>query len=385
MTKVVEKMIPFTHLHVHSQYSILDGAASVKALVQKAKKDKMKALALTDHGSMFGIKEFHATCSAEGIKPILGCETYVAARSMKNKSEKIDRSGYHLILLAKNKTGYRNLIKLVSVANNDGFYYKPRIDKELLKKHSEGLIVSSACLGGEVPNLLMNNRIKDAEEVIQWYKNIFGDDYYLEIMRHPAEALEQRQEVYDNQVKVNKLIVPLAKKYGIKVIATNDVHFTNAEDADAHDLLICLNTGKDLDDPNRMRYTKQEWFKTQTEMNELFSDIPESLANTEEIESKIEKFELNSAPIMPVFPIPKEIGTEEEFRAKYSEEQLIEEFGEDSFKRLGGYEKVVRVKLESAYLHHLTYNGAKERYGDPIEKSITETISVHCKTESPRK
>ena len=367
-------MIPFTHLHVHSQYSILDGAASINALVSKAKKDKMSALALTDHGTMFGIKEFHATCTKEGIKPILGCETYVAARTMKDKKDKVDRSGYHLILLAKNKTGYKNLVKLISIASNEGFYYKPRIDKELLEKYSEGLIATSACLGGEVPNLIMNNRISDAETAIQWYKNIFGNDYYLELMRHPAEDSEQREDVYDNQVKVNKLIIPLAKKYGVNILATNDVHFTNAEDAEAHDLLICLNTGKDLDDPSRMRYTKQEWFKTQNEMNTLFSDIPDALTNTAKIAEKIETYELNSSPIMPVFPIPEEIGTEEEFRSKYPEDKLLKEFGEDSFNRLGGYDKVLRVKLESTYLRHLTYEGAKKRYGDPLEKSVSERL-----------
>ena len=373
-------MIPFTHLHVHSQYSILDGAASVKALVAKAKKDKMNALALTDHGAMFGIKEFHATCKQAGIKPILGCETYVAARSIQSKKDKIDRSGYHLILLAKNKTGYKNLVKLISTASTEGFYYKPRVDKELLEKYSEGLIVSSACLGGEVPNLLMNNKVSEAEDVIQWYKNIFGDDYYLELQRHPAESQEQREDVYDNQKKVNKLIIPLAKKYGVKIIATNDVHFTNAEDADAHDLLICLNTGKDLDDPTRMRYTKQEWFKTQAEMNKLFSDVPEALTNTAEIAGKIEDYELNSAPIMPVFPIPEDIGTEEEFRQKFPEEKLLEEFGDDAFERLGGYDKVLRVKLESTFLTHLTYEGAKQRYGDPLESSVTERLDFELDT-----
>jgi len=373
-------MIPFTHLHVHSQYSILDGAASVKALVTKAKKDKMKTLALTDHGTMFGIKEFHATCSREGIKPIIGCETYVAARTMKDKKDKIDRSGYHLILLAKNKTGYKNLVKLISIASCEGFYYKPRIDKELLEKYSEGLIATSACLGGEVPNLIMNNRISDAEDTIQWYKNLFGDDYYLELMRHPAESQEQREDVYDNQVKVNKLIIPLAKKYGVKIIATNDVHFTNAEDADAHDLLICLNTGKDLDDPTRMRYTKQEWFKTQAEMNEVFSDVPDALTNTAEIADKIERYELNSAPIMPAFPIPENIGTEEEFRISYPEDKLLEEFGDDAFKRLGGYDKILRVKLESTFLRHLTYLGAKERYGDPLDKSVSERLDFELDT-----
>lgn len=373
-------MVPFTHLHVHSQYSILDGAASVPALVNKAKSDNMTALALTDHGTMFGIKEFHAACNKSEIKPILGCETYVASRTINDKNDKVDRSGHHLILLAKNKTGYGNLIKLISVANTEGFYYKPRIDKDLLLKHHEGLIASSACLGGEIPQLIMSNHMKDAEDAILWYKNLFGEDYYLELMRHPAEAIEQRQEVYDWQVMVNKQLVVLAKKLGVKLIATNDIHFTNKEDADAHDLLICLNTGKDFDDPNRMRYTKQEWFKTQAEMNQLFGDIPEALANTMEVVEKIENYELNSAPIMPVFPIPEEIGTEEEFAQKYSEADLREEFGDAAFERLGGYDKVLRVKLESAFLEHLAFEGAKERYGDPLEASVEERLTFELNT-----
>jgi len=373
-------MIPFAHLHVHSQYSILDGAASVNDLVNKAKTDGMKALALTDHGTMFGIKEFHASCKRMEIKPILGCETYVAARTINDKKDKVDRSGHHLILLAKNKTGYRNLIKLISIANTDGFYYKPRIDKNLLEKYSEGLVISSSCLGGEIPTLLMNNHVKDAEESILWFKKIFGDDYYLELQRHPAEMPQQREDVYDNQVKVNEMIIPLAKKHNVKIIATNDVHFTNAEDADAHDLLICLNTGKDVDDPNRMRYTKQEWFKTQKEMNELFADVPEALANTAEIVDKIEEYELDSAPIMPVFPIPEEFGTEEQLKEEFTEEQLKEEFSEAAFNRLGGYEKVIRVKLEAAYLRHLTLNGAKERYGDPIPEDVATRLEFELNT-----
>ena len=367
-------MIPFTHLHVHSQYSILDGAASVDALVSKAKKDGMTALALTDHGTMFGIKEFHATCKKYGIKPILGCETYVAERSIQDKKDKIDRSGDHLILLAKNNKGYRNLVKLISIANNEGFYYKPRIDKTILEKYCEGLIVSSSCLGGEIPTLIMKNQIQEAEESIQWFKRVFGSDYYLELQRHPSELPQQREDVYDKQVQVNKVIVALAKKYGVKVIATNDVHFTNAEDADAHDLLICLNTGKDFDDPARMRYTKQEWFKTQQEMNLLFSDVPEALFNTAEIVEKAEDYELNSAPIMPVFPIPKEFGTEQDYQIKYPENVLRAEFTDKSFGELGGFEKVVRVKLEANYLKHLTYIGAKERYGDPMPEDVVARL-----------
>lgn len=373
-------MVPFVHLHVHSQYSILDGAASIQQLVGKAKADSMPAVALTDHGAMFGIKEFHAACQKEGIRPILGCETYVAVRSMADKNDKVDRSGHHLILLAKNKVGYVNLIKLISAANTEGFYYKPRIDKAILERYHEGLIASSACLGGEIAQHIMNDDLKAAKEAIMWYKNVFGSDYYLELMRHPAESQREREEVYDYQVNVNKHLIQLARETGVKLIATNDVHFTNAEDAEAHDLLICLNTGKDFDDPNRMRYTKQEWFKSQAEMNDLFEDVPEALENTMEIVEKVEDYELNSPPIMPVFPIPKEIGTEEEFRERYSEEALREEFGDSAFERLGGYDKVLRVKLESALLEHLTYEGAKERYGDPIPENVKSRLDFELET-----
>jgi DNA polymerase III subunit alpha len=373
-------MIPFTHLHVHSQYSILDGAASVSDLVNKAKEDKMNALALTDHGTMLGIKEFHLSCKKAGIKPILGCETYLAARTIHDKSNKEDRYGSHLILLAKNRTGYKNLIKLISIANTEGFYYKPRIDKNLLKKYKEGLIVSSGCMGGEIPQMLKNNHLKDAENIILWYKEIFGPDFYLELMKHPAEERIQREEVYEIQLRINKLLLELGHKHQIKLIATNDVHFTNAGDADAHDLLICLNTGKDIDDSSRLRYTKQEWFKTQREMNELFADVPEALANTSEVAEKIEYFELDSAPIMPVFPIPENFGTEEDFKKTYPEKELIKEFGEAAFKRLGGYEKIIRVKLESEYLKHLTYIGAKKKYGNPVPEEISRRLDFELQT-----
>ena len=373
-------MVSFTHLHVHSQYSILDGAASIDGLVSKAKQDGMKALALTDHGMMFGIKEFHNTCIRNGIKPILGCETYVAARTIDDKNDKVDRSGYHLILLAKNMQGYRNLVKLISAANTEGFYYKPRIDKILLEKYSEGLIASSACLGGEIAQKILNNHDRELEEAVIWFKSVFGEDYYFELMRHPSEIPEQRIDVYDRQVEVNRKIIELAEQHQIKVIATNDVHFINAEDADAHDLLICLNTGKDIDDPSRMRYTKQEWFKTQAEMNELFADVPEALENTAEVVGKIEDFELNASPIMPVFPIPESFGTEEEFRDKYTEDMLLEEFGLETFEGWGGYEKVLRVKYEADYLRHLTYEGAKKRYGDPVPEDVCTRLDFELST-----
>lgn len=373
-------MVPFTHLHVHSQYSILDGAASISGLVQKAKSDGMKALALTDHGTMLGIKEFHSTCKKSGIKPILGCETYVAARSIDDKTGKEDRSGDHLILLAKNKTGYRNLVKLISIANMEGFYYKPRIDKSLLEKYSEGLIVSSACLGGEIPAHIYEGRPEEAEEAVRWYKKIFREDFYLELMRHPSELPQLREEVYNKQVVVNEHLVRLAKLYDVKLIATNDIHFINSEDADAHDLLICLNTGKDLDDPNRMRYTKQEWFKTTAEMNALFADIPEALFNTNEIVEKIEEYKLDADPIMPVFPIPENFGNESEFRKTVTEEQLIKEFGENAYNRLGGFEKVTRVKFESEYLRHLVYQGARSKYGDPVPEHVSTRLDFELET-----
>jgi len=374
-------MISFTHLHVHSQYSILDGAASVRGLIAKAKGDGMTALALTDHGNMFGAKEFYDVCKKEGIKPILGCETYVAEQSRHSKKDaKVDRSGYHLILLAKNMVGYRNLLKLVSAAYTEGFYYKPRIDKELLEKYHEGLIVSSACLGGEVPQHIMANNLKDAEETILWFKSIFGEDFYLELQRHPSELEEMRRNVYENQVMVNKQLVELAKKHEVKLICTNDIHFINQEDADAHDLLICLNTGKDLDDPSRMRYTKQEWFKTTSEMNKLFADIPEALANTQEINDKIELYNLSSSPIMPVFPIPEDFGKEEDYREKFTQEMLIEEFTEEWFTSIGGYDKVIRVKLEADYLAHLTWIGARHHYGEPFTDEVKERIEFELST-----
>ena len=372
-------MKPFNHLHVHSQYSILDGQASIKGLVNKAHSDGMKALALTDHGTMFGIKEFWNACKSPNygnpefkkedwfkVKPILGCETYVAARGIHNKSAKEDRSGYHLIILAKNHTGYKNLLKMVSIANTEGFYYKPRIDKPLLEKYGEGIIVTSACLGGEVPQKIMSGDIDGAKETIKWFKNLFGEDYYLELQRHPAESFRERQEVYENQVRVNAVLKELSAEMGVKLIAANDVHFTNQEDADAHDILICLNTGKNFEDENRMRYTKHEWFKSTSEMNQLFSDIPEALEHTNEVAEKVEVYELDSAPIMPEFPIPEDFATWDDYHKKFSEDDLKEEF--ERYDKMGGYEKVLRIKFEADYLRHIVYKGAAKRYGEGFEK-----------------
>ncbi len=371
---------PFVHLHVHSQYSILDGAAKTSAIAAKAKADGMPAVALTDHGAMFGSKEFHVSCSKEGIKPIIGVEAYVAKRGHLRKDDKTDASGHHLIILAKNYKGYQNLLKLTSIAHTDGMYYKPRIDKELLEEYSEGLIVSSACLGGEVAQHIMAGNFNKAKETILWYKSIFGDDYYLEMMRHKNNDARLKKDIWENQVKVNKILCEFSKELGVKLVATNDSHFIDPEDAEAHDVLVCLSTGRDYDDPTRMRYTKQEWFKTTQEMNELFADVPEALANTVEIAEKVEAFELNSDPIMPPFDIPEEFGTAAEYTEKYSEEALIEEFGKQSFDRLGGYNKVIQIKLEADYLQHLTFIGAHKRYGEKLEEHVTERLNFELNT-----
>ena len=380
--------MPFTHFHVHSQYSILDGAASVPGLIDKAIADGMPAIALTDHGNMFGIKLFYDLCRKKGIKPVLGVEAYVARVSLHSKEKPVDRSGEHLIILAKNLQGYKNLVQLCSAAFVDGYYYRPRIDKAILEKHHEGLIVSSACLGGEICQKIMAGDIEGADKAALWYKNLLGEDYYLEVMRHPAASAKERAEVYENQVKCNAEILRMGERLGIKVIATNDVHFLNEEDAEAHDLLICLNTRKDLDDPNRMRYTRQEWFKTTAEMQALFSDIPWVLENTQEIVDKVEEYKLDSDPLMPVFPIPPELGTEEEYRKRFTEEDLFNEFtrnekgevvltqeeAEKKVKKLGGVDRLYRIKLEADYLKELAMKGAKKRYGEEIPPDIMERL-----------
>jgi len=385
-----EKTAPagdFVHLHVHSQYSILDGATDIKKLVKKAKTDGMPAVALTDHGFMYGIKLFYDTCRKEGIKPILGCETYVARRTRFDRGknlpagadEKIDRSGHHLILLAKNLTGYHNLVRLVSLAATEGFYYRPRIDKEILERYHEGLIVCSACIAGEIPRKILAGDEAGAEETARWFKNIFGDDFYLEVMRHPNNVTDETREVYERQLRCEKPIFEIAKKLGIKVIASNDVHFLNENDASAHDILLCLNSGRKVSDEKRLRYTRQEWFKTTAEMKELFHDHPEILLNTLEVANKVEEYDLNSSPIMPVFPIPEEFGSETQLRERVSEDELRAEFG-DRFEKLGGVDKVYRIRFEYDYLRHLTQKGAHRRWGETIPEDVQERIDFELET-----
>lgn len=336
-------MATFTHLHVHTQYSVLDGASGIKELFAKAKADGQTALAITDHGNMFGVKEFLKEAKKAGIKPIVGCEVYVARKSRFDKNGKLDQGGHHLILLAKNKEGYHNLTKLVSMGYIDGFYSRPRIDKDILFKHCEGLIVSTACIGGEIPRLIRMGQFEEAERVALEFKLYFGDDFYLEIQRHQTSDMNAERTVFDKQVIANKGLLELSKRIGVKVIATNDVHFVNPEDAEAHDRLICLNTGADLDDPKRMRYTKQEWMKTQGEMAAVFSDLPEVLSNTMEVADKIEDYIISSKAIMPIFPIPDEFANDDD------------------------------------YLRHITYEGAKKRYPE-LDDAVRERIDFELET-----
>jgi DNA polymerase-3 subunit alpha len=336
-------MSVFSHLHVHTQYSILDGAASIPLLIDKVKSLGMDAVAITDHGNMFGVKEFHNSATKKGIKPVIGCEIYVAKRSIADVTGKEDRSGDHLILLAKNLTGYKNLIKLVSMAWIKGFYYKPRIDKELLAKHSEGLIASSACLAGEIPDEILNGTIAGAEAALKSYLDIFGEDFYLEVQRHETYDPDADMTVFPLQQKVIEVLKKLSVKYNVRLIATNDVHFINAEDAEAHDRLICINTVKDIDDPDRLRYSKQEYIKSEDEMRKIFSDIPEAVENVAELVAKIEKYKLDHTPVMPEFELPE------------------------------GYTD------KDEYLRHLTYQGAKERWGT-LTGEQTERIDFELET-----
>jgi DNA polymerase-3 subunit alpha len=382
---------PFVHLHVHSYFSQLDGMSSITGLVDKTIRCGMKAIALTDHGNMFGAKEFYDYIKKKNkelpanqkIKPIIGVEAYCARRSRFDKSQKTDLSGWHLILLAKNNEGYRNLCKLVSTSFIDGFYGRPRIDKECLKQYSSGLIVASACLGGEIPRKIMDNDLKGAEESILWFKEIFGDDFYLELQRHKTDKENSDQTTYSKQIITNKYILELSKQTHTKIICSNDVHFIEEEHAEAHDRLICLGTGKDLDDPNRMRYTKQEWFKSVEEMNDIFHDLPEALSNTVEIADKIENYTIDNEAIMPIFPIPESFGSEETYKQKFTEDELRKEFNKDDnscFDRLGGYNKVIRVKLEADYLRELTMQKAKVRYGNPIPAEVAERLDFELET-----
>ncbi|MFU8844135.1 MAG: DNA polymerase III subunit alpha [Bacteroidales bacterium] len=327
-------MHQFTHLHVHTQYSILDGAANIDQLIQRTKEAGMSALAITDHGNMYGVLKFYTAAKKAGIKPIIGCEVYVAKESRFKKEKSQGKHYHHLILLAKNKIGYHNLARLTSLGYLEGFYYRPRIDREILEKYSEGIIVSSACLGGEIPQAIMNQGEEKAQESIDWFRSVFGADFYLELQNHGLPE----------QKTVNEAMLRLAVKNNVKVIATNDVHYINKEDYDAHDILVRLNTGADINDTKEdMHYSGEEYLKTPEEMEVLFTDLPDALANTQEIVDKVEDFEIEHKIILPVFPLPENFSDEDE------------------------------------YLRHLAYNGAKKLYTEikeEIRKRLDFELSV---------
>ena len=416
-------MAAFTHLHVHTQYSLLDGLCKIPDLINRCLETGMNSLAVTDHGNMFGIKEFYDCVDAQNSEtkkeikeleaklaeesdaakqdelhqqieaakqkiftPIFGCEAYVARVTPTNptgtrfvREHKENGSGYHLVLLAKNETGYHNLCKIISSAWIDGYYYRPRIDRELLEKYHEGIIVSSACLAGEIPKALASNNYQKAKDAVLWFKSIFGEDYYLEIQRHKTDIPGADTTVYEQQQVVNECLLKLAAETNTKIIATNDVHFVRKEQGKAHDLLICLSTGKKEQDTDRLHYTQQEWLKSPEEMAEIFADIPEALSNTQEIVAKIEPYKLKHDAIMPMFDIPKEFGTVESYKQKFTEEDLRKEFesgegNEGRIEKIGGIERAYRIKLEADYLRELTYKGAYQRYGDPIADDIKERI-----------
>ncbi len=387
-------MQDFVHLHVHTQFSLLDGMSKIDKMVDKAISDGMRGVAITDHGNMFGVKELFDYCckvnkgrkkeGLEPFKPIFGCEMYVARRGDKTLMEgKQDASGWHLIVLAKNETGYRNLIKLVSRSWVDGYYMRPRTDHKDLAELHEGLIICSACIGGEIPKKILAGNIDEAEKAMLWFKEIWGDDYYVELQRHKVKdpMAKANFETFELQEKVNPILIELARKHNIKMICSNDCHFINEEDAEAHEILLCLSTGKKIDEPH-MLYSKQEWFKTRAEMAEVFSDLPETLDNTCEILDKVETYNIESDPIMPFYPIPSEFGTEEEWRNKFTEKDLFNEFTADEYGKnplpeedgnkkigkLGGYDKLYRIKFEADYLGKLAYEGASRLYGNGYEE-----------------
>ena len=363
----------FVHLHVHTQYSILDGHSAIGNLFKRAEELGMPGLAITDHGYMYGIKEFfkHAK-DHPSVKPIIGCEIYVSLHDHRIK----EKGYYHLILLAKNYKGYQNLMKIVSIARLEGFYYKPRVSHEVIEKYHEGLICSSACIKGEVPQHILHGDIEGAEAAIEWHKKVFGDDYYLEVMLHKTEVPGLSPRVYEQEKEYDEVIFRLAEKHGVKVVATNDVHFVRKEDGEAHDRLICLTTNRFIDEPDRLRYTRQEWLKSEEEMRALFPDHPEAIDNTLEILDKVESYSIDRDHVLPVFDLPEEFLKDiDSYLEKYSE--VIDAGRNDEKGKYRGDAFCRSV----AYLCHLTYEGARERYGD-LDEETAERLDFELKTIS---
>ena len=367
----------FVHLHVHTQYSILDGQASIASLFERAKELEMPALAITDHGNMYGVKEFLKVAKKyPEVKPIIGCEVYVTRHYDHKLKDKDHRSYFHLILLAKDYTGYKNLMKIVSTGHIEGKYYdKPRVCHEVIEQNAEGLVCCSACIAGEIPRAIIAGDMAEAEKAIQWHKKVFGDDFYLEVQQHKTEIPGLSQDVYERQLIANEGIFELAAKTGTKVVATNDVHFTRKEDGPAHDRLICLTTNAYLTDQDRMRYTQQEYLKSEEEMLDMFYKHPETISNTLEVAEKITNFKIDKDPILPKFDLPAEFLADiDTYLEKYK--HIIDEGRCDK----NGNERGEEFCNSVAFLCHLTYQGAHWRYGETLSDVQAERIDFELKT-----
>ena len=390
----------FVHLHVHTQYSILDGLSNIGALFERARELGMPALAITDHGNMYGIKEFFKYANDKKnkdengnfiVKPIIGCEVYVTRGYDHKLHDAAHKKYYHLILLAKNYDGYRNLMKIVSTAHIEGMYYKPRVSHEVIEQYHENLICSSACLAGQIPQAILSGDIDAARKAIEWHKRVFGDDYYLEVMHHrtqieglPQEAQADLDGVGARQQEANAKIFELAREMGVKVIATNDVHFIRKEDGPVHDRLICITTNANINDEKRLRYTQQEYLKSEEEMAAIFPDHPEALANTLEVCNKIESFQIDRPHVLPKFNLGEEFMRDiDSYLEKYRE--VIDEgrYSVTKDKKSGEVTKTYRGDEfchSVAYLCHITYEGARRRYGEVLNEEQSQRIDFELKT-----
>jgi len=376
----------FVHLHVHTQYSILDGFSDIEKLFERARELEMPALAITDHGNMYGVKEFFKFAYDKSnldenkqpiVKPIIGCEVYVTRHYDHHLKDNDHRRYYHLTLLAKNYEGYKNLMKICTEGHINGFYYAPRVSHEVIEQYHENLICCSACLAGEIPRDIMDGNIDAAREAIRWHKRVFGDDYYLEVMKHKTEVQGLDDDVYRAQMEVNPVIFELAEELGVKVVATNDVHFIRREDGPAHDRLICLTTNSDIDDPKRLRYTQQEFLKSEAEMAELFPEHPETLANTLEVAGKVDLYKIDHDYILPKYHIDEAFLCEiDTYLDKYKD--YIDAGKNDPKGNYRGDDFCKSV----AYLCHLTFEGAKIRYGENLTPEQSERIDFELKTIS---
>lgn len=364
----------FVHLHVHTQYSILDGQSSIENLFNRAEELGMPGLAITDHGNMYGVKEFFKFAAKHpSVKPIIGCEIYVSKGDHKVK----EKGYYHLILLAKNYNGYKNLMKIVSTGHIEGMYYKPRVSHEVIEKYHEDIICSSACMAGEIPRMILDGNIAGAEKAIEWHKRVFKDDYYLEVMLHKTEVPGLSLEVYEKEKEYDEVIFDLAEKHGVKVIATNDVHFVRKEDGPAHDRLICLTTNAYIDDIDRLRYTQQEYLKTEEEMAALFPDHPEIITNTLEICDKVENYTIDRGHVLPKFEIDKDFLDDiDTYLEKY---KGVIDAGRNDEK---GNDRGEEFRHSVAFLCHLCYKGAQERYGDVLDDVTADRLDFELKTIS---